>query len=179
MWNLVPARRAFLPVAIAMLCLCTSAGAQSLGNWQFGTANLRDGTQQMASLTASTMLSGGTAGDYAPVLTLTCSEGDSEHWQLQFQLEEPLTSRGIITLWASYDGSDPVAQQWVVTGNKRTATLVNAQAVARLSRARSFKLQWNWGWSWLWLSDSAEFKLGDPHTVVFTLAKSCSIPLPQ
>ena len=169
----------FVPLTLLLFLSGSFAVAQELGAWQFGSSSLRDTRQQFAALTATTLLSGGDKGDYAPVLTISCNEGDGQHWQQQLQLEEPLTSRGIITLWVSYDGSEPAAQQWVVTGNRRTATLVSSAAVARLARSRNLKLQWNWGWSWLWLTDSVEFQLGDPHTVVFALSKSCSLPEPR
>lgn len=162
----------------AMADIIQPAQAQSIGGWQIGSERLRDNQQQVASLTASNLLSGGNDGEYTPILKLSCIDGDTEHWKLELQLEEPLTSRGIITLWASYDGGNAVGQQWVVTGNKRSATLVSRSEVVRLSSAKRLKLQWNWGWSWLWLSDSANFELGDARTVVFTLAKNCAIPLP-
>ena len=127
MWNLPFTHRKLTP-GMALAALLTgllwqagSTAAQTIGNWQFGTQQFRDSRQQMASLPASTML-GGSTGDYAPVLTLSCVEGDNEHWQQQLELQEPLSSRGIITLWASFDGADPVAQPWVVTGSKRTVT---------------------------------------------------------
>lgn len=170
-----------LAVSLGLIALAAPAGAQMLpGAWQYGTASQRDSRQYVASLRSSTLLpAGGDAEGYVPIFAVSCTEGDPQHWQLQLILEEPLTSRGMISMSVALDGRPAFDDQWVVTGNKRIATKVGAEHVARLAGARKLKLQWNWGWSWLWLSDEAVFDLADMRTVLFTLAKSCSVPVPR
>lgn len=97
---------------------------------------------------------------------------------MRLELEEPLTSRGMLTMSIKLDNASTFSSQWVVTGDRRTATKVGADDVAKLSGAHKMKMLWNWGWSWLWLSDEAEFNLADMRTVLFVLSKSCSVPLP-
>ncbi len=168
-----------LLLSFALGCMAPAL-AQETAAWQFGTANQRDSRQHMATLSARNLLAGGgTINDYAPLFSVSCVEGDRQHWQQQLILEEPLTSRGIITIWVRIDGDDVQEQQWVVTGNKRVATKVGVADLARLSRARRLELEWNWGWSWLWLSDKAVFELADMHTVLFELGKRCSVPTPE
>jgi hypothetical protein len=165
---------------IAFVLFSTAASAQMLpGKWQYSSATQADGRVYFAFLPSNTLMSdGGEAGGYAPVLSVSCKAGDPQHWQLQFSLEDPLTSRGVLNVNITLDEVTTFDSQWVVTGDKRHARKVGVAEVSRLLGARKMKLQWNWGWSWLWLSDEAEFDLADLRTVVFTLAKSCSIPVP-
>lgn len=155
--------------------------AQSLpGAWQLGTVNQRDNRQHLASLRSTSLLSGTDEEQpYAPIFTVSCLEGDPQHWQQQIMLEEPLTSRGFITMNLKLDDQPWIEEQWVVTGDRRTATKVGSREIARLSQGGRLKLQWNWGWSWLWLSDEAVFDLADMRTVLFTLATSCAVPVPR
>jgi hypothetical protein len=170
-----------LLAGLAALAPPAPASAQLLpGAWQFGTVNQRDSRQYMASLRSANLLPGGVSGEgYAAIFSLACTEGDPQHWQQQLVLEEPLTSRGVISIGVKIDGRRGFGEQWVVTGEKRIATKVGAAEIARLAGAKRLKLSWNWGWSWLWLSDEATFELGDARTVIFTLAKSCSLPMPR
>jgi hypothetical protein len=155
-----------------------SALAQSLGEWEI-TSSIVDGKKtHSASIHAMGLVASGSTADYTPVFSLSCTQDDSAHWKSQLQLEEALSSRGLISVSLSLDNGDARELEWTVTGNKRQFTRFDVPLVGELKRARSLSLAWNWGWTWLWIADEARFDLSGIQSVVYTLAKACGVPEP-
>jgi hypothetical protein len=158
--------------------VCNTASAQGIGAWDFSEAVIQGAATHSAAIRATGVISSGSTADYAPVYSITCTAGDPLHWKQQLQLDEPITSRGLITLAVTVDRKDARDEQWTVTGNKRIVSRFDVPAIAEIKTAQSLKLEWNWGWSWLWLSDKAKFDLQGVRSVVYTLAKKCGIAEP-
>lgn len=154
------------------------AAGEELGAWEFGESVVQGTPVHAAAIRAEQAISSGSSADYAPVYSLSCTEGDALHWKHQLQLEEALSSRGIISVGQTIDNGDEEDEAWTVTGNKRAFTRFDVPLIHQLKAARTLKLSWNWGWSWLWLSDEARFDLTGIRGVIYTLAKKCRIEEP-
>jgi hypothetical protein len=152
------------------------ASAQEVAGWQFTETTLQGVIVHSAAITATRSRASGNE-EYPPVLSLSCTTGDPLHWKQQIQLEEPLTSRGLIYVDQQIDGRES-EEAWTVTGNKRVFTRFDTLFARAIASARRLTLSWNWGWSWLWISDEAEFDLSGARAAIYTLAKKCGIPEP-
>jgi hypothetical protein len=167
-----------LVLSILTLFPAASAQAQELGAWTFGQSKAENGAVIHSASLASSMLITSATVDYAALYTISCQSGEPMKWSQQLRLEDSLSSRGEIELFATVDNKPPREEFWIVTGGKRLLTRENRHDIAELRTAKTLKLEWNWGWSWLWLSDEAHFELGDAKAVIFTLAKNCGIEEP-
>jgi hypothetical protein len=152
--------------------------AQELGRWQFTDAVVDGQTVHVAAIRAANAVASGSAADYVPIYSLSCTVGDPVHWKHQLQLEEALSSRGLIAVSLKLDHGEARDLDWTVTGTKRQFTRFDVPLVSELKRARSLSLAWNWGWTWLWISDEATFDLSTVRSVIYTLAKACGVPEP-
>jgi hypothetical protein len=149
-----------------------------IGGWEFGESVVQGARIHSAALLATQAIASGSSPDYPPVYSLSCTEGDPIHWKHQVQLQEALSSRGLISVSQSIDDGDEQDRGWTVTGNKRAFTRFDVPLAHDLAYARSLKLAWNWGWSWLWIGDEAHFDLTGIRSVTYTLAKKCGVPQP-
>jgi hypothetical protein len=163
---------------MGIMAISRLAAAQDVGNWQFSDSVIRGASTYSAAIPAQAEISSGRAQDYAPVFSLTCTKGDPLHWKLQVQLEEALSSRGLLYVTQQLDQRDSRDEAWTVTGNKRVFTRFDPPFLRALKTATTLSLAWNWGWTWLWLSDEAKFDLSGVRGVIYTLAKKCEIAEP-
>jgi hypothetical protein len=168
----------YIAIVVFFVVLSATLRAQELGAWELGESAVRGIQGYSAALRATRPITSGSAADYAPVYSISCTRGDAIHWKHQLQLEEALSSRGLINVTQQIDNADETDDSWTVTGNKRSFTRFDETMVRKLKSAKHLSLTWNWGWSWLWLSDEAHFDLTGVRSVIYTLAKKCEIPEP-
>ena len=150
------------------------AASQELGAWSFGKSEAANGAiiHSLAAVLKPDHFRWRRRRLCGPLLN-HLPDRDPTKWSQWLKLEDSLSSRGQIELFATIDKKIPREEFWIVADSKRLLTRENIPDIAELRTAKTLKLSWNWGWSWLWLSDEASFELGDVEAVIFTLAKSC------
>jgi hypothetical protein len=162
-----------MAVAFAAIQLHGPAPALAADRWKIARAQ---GSASATVYSLNTLATNTRTIEYRAALVVSCQASRYPVWRQSVQIRRPISGQDTVPVVVRYDDGAAFDEVWALAGFNRSLNLDGEHALARLTRARRFYLNWRFG---LFTSDGeAVFDVGGVGEAIADLARACGVSAP-